>query len=100
MMRAMVGGRTEIDGLAVDCGMTRIYAGDNNFFFSSRRRHTSWNCDWSSDVCSSDLSNIVGRPMALELLLARATVTVCHTGTRELRAEVERAELLDRKSVV
>src|SRR6266481_5523398 len=24
-------------------------------FFSSRRRHTSWNCDWSSDVCSSDL---------------------------------------------
>src|SRR6266481_5717540 len=26
------------------------------FCFSSRRRHTSWNCDWSSDVCSSDLS--------------------------------------------
>jgi methylenetetrahydrofolate dehydrogenase (NADP+)/methenyltetrahydrofolate cyclohydrolase len=39
-------------------------------------------------------SNIVGRPMALELLLARATVTVCHTGTRDLRAEVERAEIL------
>ena len=39
-------------------------------------------------------SNIVGRPMALELLLAGATVTVCHTGTRDLRAEVERAELL------
>ena len=30
-------------------------------------------------------SNIVGRPMALELLLARATVTVCHTGTRDLQ---------------
>src|SRR5689334_24004827 len=28
----------------------------NLFFFSSRRRHTRWNCDWSSDVCSSDLS--------------------------------------------
>jgi len=39
-------------------------------------------------------SNIVGRPMALELLLARSTVTVCHTGTRDLRAEVERAELV------
>src|SRR5689334_24499207 len=26
------------------------------FFFSSRRRHTRWNCDWSSDVCSSDLN--------------------------------------------
>jgi methylenetetrahydrofolate dehydrogenase (NADP+)/methenyltetrahydrofolate cyclohydrolase len=39
-------------------------------------------------------SNIVGRPMALELLLAGATVTVCHTGTRDLRAEVERADLV------
>src|SRR5438309_9226812 len=27
------------------------------FFFSSRRRHTRWNCDWSSDVCSSDLNS-------------------------------------------
>lgn len=39
-------------------------------------------------------SNIVGRPMALELLLARSTVTICHTGTRDLQAEVERAEVL------
>src|SRR5689334_23708039 len=28
-----------------------------SFFFSSRRRHTRWNCDWSSDVCSSDLNS-------------------------------------------
>src|SRR6267143_795112 len=28
------------------------------FFFSSRRRHTRWNCDWSSDVCSSDLGEL------------------------------------------
>src|SRR5690242_20804473 len=27
------------------------------FFFSSRRRHTRLTCDWSSDVCSSDLGN-------------------------------------------
>jgi methylenetetrahydrofolate dehydrogenase (NADP+)/methenyltetrahydrofolate cyclohydrolase len=39
-------------------------------------------------------SNIVGRPMALELLLAGATVTVCHTGTRDVRAEVEPADLV------
>jgi methylenetetrahydrofolate dehydrogenase (NADP+)/methenyltetrahydrofolate cyclohydrolase len=39
-------------------------------------------------------SNIVGRPMALELLLARATVTVCHTGTRDLQGEVQRADLV------
>src|SRR5256885_3326766 len=30
------------------------------FFFSSRRRHTRLQGDWSSDVCSSDLMNIVG----------------------------------------
>src|SRR6266571_6066231 len=29
-------------------------AGGVYFFFSSRRRHTSLTCDWSSDVCSSD----------------------------------------------
>src|SRR5260370_21310939 len=28
------------------------------FFFSSRRRHTRFKCDWSSDVCSSDLAAI------------------------------------------
>src|SRR5262249_6055909 len=39
-------------------------------------------------------SNIVGRPMALELLLARCTVTVCDTGTRDLRAEVSRADVV------
>jgi methylenetetrahydrofolate dehydrogenase (NADP+)/methenyltetrahydrofolate cyclohydrolase len=39
-------------------------------------------------------SNIVGRPMALELLLARSTVTICHTGTRDLQSEVERADVV------
>src|SRR5207237_4580878 len=31
------------------------------FFFSSRRRHTRFKCDWSSDVCSSDLRRPVRR---------------------------------------
>src|SRR2546430_6981825 len=31
------------------------------FFFSSRRRHTRFDCDWSSDVCSSDLAGANGR---------------------------------------
>src|SRR2546430_8954297 len=30
------------------------------FFFSSRRRHTRFDCDWSSDVCSSDLLLVSG----------------------------------------
>src|SRR5690348_18148649 len=29
------------------------------FFFSSRRRHTRWTGDWSSDVCSSDLDQVL-----------------------------------------
>src|SRR3978361_604431 len=33
------------------------------FFFSSRRRHTRWNCDWSSDVCSSDLHGFQWHPL-------------------------------------
>ena len=39
-------------------------------------------------------SNIVGRPMTLELLLAGATTTICHSRTRNLAAEVARADLL------
>src|SRR6266481_7585649 len=35
------------------------------FFFSSRRRHTRWNCDWSSDVCSSDLVDDDAAPTGL-----------------------------------
>src|SRR6266853_4453005 len=41
--------------------MLRIRAtrGDSvYFFFSSRRRHTRFDCDWSSDVCSSDLLRV------------------------------------------
>lgn len=39
-------------------------------------------------------SNIVGRPMALELLLAGCTVTICHSATRDLAAQVARADIL------
>src|SRR2546430_10695541 len=37
------------------------------FFFSSRRRHTRFDCDWSSDVCSSDLSHSFSRPSSNEI---------------------------------
>src|SRR2546427_2751949 len=36
-------------------GCSRCCYSDCFFFFSSRRRHTRFDCDWSSDVCSSDL---------------------------------------------
>src|SRR5690348_18487024 len=39
------------------------------FFFSSRRRHTRWTGDWSSDVCSSDLEHAARGHDAEELAL-------------------------------
>src|SRR5256886_11021854 len=36
--------------------MSRLLYDSIVFFFSSRRRHTRFDCDWSSDVCSSDLA--------------------------------------------
>ncbi len=39
-------------------------------------------------------SNIVGRPMSLELLLAGCTVTTCHRFTKDLKSHVARADIL------
>jgi methylenetetrahydrofolate dehydrogenase (NADP+)/methenyltetrahydrofolate cyclohydrolase len=39
-------------------------------------------------------SNIVGRPMALELLAARCTITVCHSRTKDLAEKARNADIL------
>src|SRR3972149_3707086 len=44
------------------------------FFFSSRRRHTRFDCDWSSDVCSSDL------PVQRQRLPASQNLISCSVG--------------------
>src|SRR3989449_7749612 len=50
----------------VECCVNRAYDSASwldmslSFFFSSRRRHTRCSRDWSSDVCSSDLSQVFG----------------------------------------
>src|SRR5690606_6830991 len=51
------------------------------FFFSSRRRHTRFSRDWSSDVCSSDLDE----GGFVELALARAEAA----GRRERRRDID-----------
>src|SRR5690606_40767357 len=42
-----------------DCFCFYLYLFFFFFFFSSRRRHTRFSRDWSSDVCSSDLQNLL-----------------------------------------
>src|SRR3989338_2375738 len=55
------GYRREKDyGYLEDDGIIYAEASVNEGFVSSRRRHTRWNCDWSSDVCSSDLVAVIG----------------------------------------
>src|SRR2546430_2942412 len=43
------------DAISGPLGRSRRRRSGCVFFFSSRRRHTRFDCDWSSDVCSSDL---------------------------------------------
>src|SRR5258705_12535711 len=50
------------------------------FFFSSRRRHTRCLSDWSSDVCSSDLSVMIGR-------LRESISRVAHSDAPEARTK-------------
>src|SRR6267143_5537714 len=66
------------------------------FFFSSRRRHTRWNCDWSSDVCSSDLVDQLDRLITLGnqknvVAIGNVDVTMFERATKaEIEAEVRR----------
>jgi methylenetetrahydrofolate dehydrogenase (NADP+)/methenyltetrahydrofolate cyclohydrolase len=46
------------------------------------------------DAVVVGVSNHVGRPMALELLLAGCTVTCCHRHTKDLKGNIERADLV------
>src|SRR5690625_7838049 len=40
----------------------------SGFFFSSRRRHTRWPRDWSSDVCSSDLGLVLANEEVVNMM--------------------------------
>src|SRR2546430_4374180 len=61
-----------------------IVTNDSLFFFSSRRRHTRFDCDWSSDVCSSDLDESQESPprLALPPIVACLMVTLVKTQSR------------------
>src|SRR2546430_15536337 len=50
------------------CHLQSLLSTYSFFFFSSRRRHTRFDCDWSSDVCSSDLEPIQQTAAAIAVL--------------------------------
>src|SRR2546430_10997693 len=56
----------------------RSHCGARFFFFSSRRRHTRFDCDWSSDVCSSDLDDALS--LQAEFGIASARKAIAHAG--------------------
>src|SRR4051794_41966129 len=68
------------------------------FFFSSRRRHTRWTGDWSSDVCSSDLDAALLRMVAtlLELEPEQRRDHTQQRGVRLILAARPPAQLADR----
>src|SRR3989475_10443744 len=70
------------------------------FFFSSRRRHTRFDCDWSSDVCSSDLllvqmrADVVDPDLIVDIKRIPETRTVAEEkGGWRIGAAVTGAEL-------
>src|SRR5688572_30887984 len=71
------------------------------FFFSSRRRHTRFDCDWSSDVCSSDLGepehgvqprHVVELGAGGEQAQVEAAPSPLGVRLEDLRADVDRSE--------
>src|SRR2546430_6028837 len=75
------------------------------FFFSSRRRHTRFDCDWSSDVCSSDLLRSAvreARPRATDGAVpagdaARATVQIGRASCREKSVDLGGRRIIKKK---
>src|SRR5688572_30865245 len=85
------------------------------FFFSSRRRHTRFDCDWSSDVCSSDLVTDRGpdeharsRPVEAQARggiqapagNAQVAIEIHHLGVEAVFEPAQSGIPVDRKSVV
>src|SRR4051812_49500674 len=68
------------------------------FFFSSRRRHTRLTCDWSSDVCSSDLLqlpviNLITQVLLVDELAYKIKMDPVEFRKKNLRDEVYHRQL-------
>src|SRR5256886_10220729 len=81
-----LGGRE--DGFVLD----RMHWSSNYlyvFFFSSRRRHTRFDCDWSSDVCSSDLqTRTISGSKKVPLPSCSACIAPVRVSAHSIRSDV------------
>src|SRR5437870_13159060 len=69
------------------------------FFFSSRRRHTRWPRDWSSDVCSSDLRRRPGHSNTFTTGRYSSAPAAALATTSVIPAEIGRASCRERVKV-
>src|SRR5256885_11173257 len=109
-------GVTENDSQRIDLLFEILISSDKRelFFFSSRRRHTRLQGDWSSDVCSSDLSGTArivdgrcanpppwsGRPVWYERPMARSRSSSPAGWSTGFWSSRSAPSVGDRKSVV
>src|SRR5215204_7174414 len=77
-------------GLAWRPGFDALPLVSDDCFFSSRRRHTRSLCDWSSDVCSSDLVVVTAADVAGNVG-SSAPVTLADRTKTSTRSEERRA---------
>ena len=72
------------------------------FFFSSRRRHTRSLCDWSSDVCSSDLANktvkVIEQIQAAPKAVEKEDFTTKTTSTSQTKRKINIPEISPKKT--
>src|SRR5207253_1380596 len=62
------------------CTLNIMRSSVSLFFFSSRRRHTRWPRDWSSDVCSSDLTGVLVGHWSHPVAMTGCTVILAPDG--------------------
>src|SRR5690242_21893765 len=74
------------------------------FFFSSRRRHTRLTCDWSSDVCSSDLTTamlwtVLPKPTSNAAMNAERSMPGINANSRIGPSKIGRASCRERGEI-
>lgn len=98
-VKAAIDHRKDLDGIT-DGSMAGVYVGDQKGFAPCTAqacvellRHYAIPIA-GKEICILGRSNVVGKPLAMLLLAADATVTVCHTKTKDVPARCREADIV------